>query len=46
MILNQGNPNQLYNYDIKTAPGRSFDPEEDREKIKLKFIQLQKFMKV
>ena len=35
MILNQGNPNQLYNYDIKTAPGRSFDPEEDREKIKI-----------
>ncbi|MBI5465235.1 hypothetical protein HY946_01345 [Candidatus Gottesmanbacteria bacterium] len=34
-FLYTGNPNQLTNYDIEKAPSREFDPELDKDKIKI-----------
>lgn len=34
-FIRTGNPNQIYNYDPDTAPGREFDPESDKDKIKI-----------
>lgn len=34
-VLSTGNPNQLFNYDPETAPGRNFDPELDKDKVKI-----------
>ncbi len=33
--LDKGNPNQIFNYDVSKEPGRSFDGELDKDKIKI-----------
>ncbi|MCR4263665.1 MAG: hypothetical protein NUV98_03015 [Candidatus Roizmanbacteria bacterium] len=34
-FINPGNPNQFYNYDPAIGPGRDFNPEVDKDKIKI-----------